>query len=177
MSSLAFKFLAKGARGPISGFSWPAPGEWVTEAQPLQLCARGVHACGAHELAHWLHDELWIVELEGTCIPGYDCTIAERARLVQRIDTWEAGGAARFARAARDHAAQLAATAPEALRRQLEVYVGDASAHLPSGATALSAFCSAMTVARLRGVDHFDDEAYREERLWQSRFIADDLGL
>jgi hypothetical protein len=96
---------------------------------------------------------------------------------VQHVDAWEHGGAARFAVAARDHAAQLAASAPAELRRQLEIYVADASAHLPHGATALSAFCSAMTVARLRGGDHFDDEAYREERSWQSRFIANDLGL
>lgn len=177
MSTLAFKFLAKGTRGPISGFTWPAAGEWVTASQPLELCARGIHACGVHQLAHWLHDELWIIELDGALIQGYDCTIAERARLVQRIDAWQTGGAARFALAARDHAAQLTASAPPELRRQLEIYVGDASAHLPHGSTALSAFCSAMTAARLRGIDHFDDEAYREERSWQSSFIANDLGL
>lgn len=177
MTKRAFKFLASGARGPISDRRWPASGEWLEAGQLLQLCKSGIHACASHDLAHWLHDELWLVELDGASLQGIDCTISERARLVHRIDAWQDGGAARFARAARDHAAQLAATAPVALRKLLEIYVSDASAHLPHGATALAAFCSAMTAARLRGVDHFDDAAYREERSWQSRFIAADLSL
>jgi hypothetical protein len=103
--------------------------------------------------------------------------LAARARLVRPVSAWSNGGAARFAAAARDHAAQLMAAAPEAARARLAQYVADSSAHLPHGATALAAFCAAMAVAWLDGGDHFDDEGYRRERRWQSAFIASDLGL
>ena len=181
VSQLAYKFLAKGALGAISQFTWPLPtgsepGAWV-DTGGLQLCERGVHACRAHELSLWLHEELWIVELDGPCVEGVDCLVAQRARLRSSVSAWEQGGAARFAQAARDHAALLVEQAPAAIRPRLVQYVADSSFHLPNGSTALAAFCAAMAVAWLRGVDHFAEEGYREERAWQSRFIAEDLGL
>lgn len=183
MSALACKFLAPGALGAISEFAWPRPGAggepgaWVEAAVPLAPCASGVHACRAHELAHWLHRELWIVELDGELRDGTDCVIAPRGRLLRPVQGWAEGGSLRFAHAARDHAAQLTAAAPPAHRARLAQYVADASAHLPHGATALAAFCAAMAVAWLEGGDHFDREGYRRERAWQSAFIAADLGL
>jgi hypothetical protein len=149
----------------------------VQAAHPVRLCSSGVHACRAPELAHWLHEELWLVELGGSLLEGIDCVVAERGRLVRQIDAWADGGAARFATAARDHAAELVATADEEHRPLLSVYLGDASWHLPRGATALAAFCAAMTVARLHGKSHFDEAAYRRERVWQSSWIAGDLRL
>jgi hypothetical protein len=62
-------------------------------------------------------------------------------------------------------------------RLWLDDPLADAAKHLPRGATALSAFCSAMTVAWLHGGDHFDELGYRQERAWQSAFIAQDLTL
>jgi hypothetical protein len=182
VSRYAYKFLAAGAVGPVSEFAWPTPlpgqpGAWVEATLPLQLCARGVHACRAEELAHWLHEELWLVELEGETLEGVDCVVAARARLVRQVEAWVHGGAARFARAARDHAAELVSAAPLALQTRLTEYVADSSWHLPHGSTALAAFCAAMAVAWLHGGTRFEAAGYRSERLWQSRFIAEDLKL
>jgi hypothetical protein len=183
MSCFAFKFLAHGAIGTISELAWPTPkagrpGNWVEVREPLRLCESGVHACAASELAHWLHDELWVIELDGRLIAGHDSVVAERARLTRHVEAWRDGGAARFAQAARDHAATLASNAPTALRAELHAYVADASAHLPRGATALTAFCSALTAARLAGAGTtFDEAGYRQERHWQSKFIENDLRL
>jgi hypothetical protein len=182
VSQYVFKFLARGAIGSVSEFAWPkpvqeVPGVWVETDGPLQLCSSGVHVCRASELAHWLHEELWVIEIDGSTIESTDCVLAARGRLVQQVEAWSNGGSARFARAARDHAAQLVAANPDADQVRLKKLLGDAAAHFPSGATALSAFCSAMTVAWLHGGDHFDDEGYRAERVWQSAFIAEDLGL
>lgn len=182
MTRLGFKFLARGAFGPVSEYRWPqpdggTPGAWVEAASGIEVCRSGVHVCGADELAHWLHDELWIVELDGVVVPGIDCMVAERGRLVRRVEAWTHGGAARFARAARDHAAERVGEADELARARLTHYVADSSAHLPRGSTALAAFCAAMAVAYLHGGSRFDDAGYRAERLWQSRFIADDLQL
>lgn len=110
-----------------------------------------MHVCSANELAHWLHEELWLVEIDGPEVPGIDCIVTTRARLVHEIEGWRIEGAARFAQAARDHAAQLVAAAPPAAQPRLLQYVSDASNHLPRGSTALAAFCSAMAVAWLTG--------------------------
>jgi hypothetical protein len=173
----AFKFLARGAIGAVSEFAWPRSGEWVEAEGPLQLCASGVHVCRAADLAHWLHEELWVIEVGGELIEGVDCLIAARGRLVRQVDAWTGGGAARFAQAAHDHAAQLVAAQPGADQPRLQGFLADATAHMPGGATALSAFCSAMTIAWLHGGDHFDDAGYRQERAWQSAFLAQDLAL
>jgi len=183
MSQLACKFLGRGAIGPISEVAWPMPasqgrpGAWLEAGAPIAQCQHGLHVCQPSELAHWLHDELWLVETDGPALPGIDCVIATRARLVREVAAWQKGGAARFAHAARDHAAQLVAAAPATAQPRLLQYVADASFHLPHGATALAAFCSAMAVAWLHGGDHFDGDAYRRERDWQSAFIAADLQL
>lgn len=183
MSRFAYKFLARGALGAVTEFAWPPPaasgepGAWVVTRSPLALCASGVHACRPHELAHWLHEELWLVELDGELREGIDCVIAQRARLIRPLHAWQDGGARRFAHAARDRAAQLVAAGPAESQALLAQYVADASAHLPRGATALAAFCAAMAVAWLEGGDHFDSAAYRRERAWQSQFIARDLAL
>jgi hypothetical protein len=182
VSQLAFKFLAHGARGPVSGFAWPtpsegSPGAWVEASGPLAVCESGIHACDADQLAHWLHEELWVVEIAGETLPGVDCTVAARGRLLRQVDAWRGDGDLRFAVAARDHAQLLSQDAPEELRQRLTSYIGDASYHLPRRSIALAAFCSAMTVAWLRGLTHFSDTGYREERAWQSQFIRRDLGL
>ena len=182
MSCFAFKFLARGALGPISGFAWPQPkvgrpGRWIESAQPLRPCKSGIHACSAPELAHWLHDELWIVELDGRLVEGVDSVVAERGRLTKHVEAWAGGGAARFARAARDHAAELVTTAQKELQPLLLRCIADASAHLPRGSTGLAAYCAALTVARLESGMRFDELAYRRERAWQSSFIIKDLKL
>ncbi len=64
------------------------------------------------DLAHWLHEELWEVESEGDRVEGIDCFVVRRARLVRRIDVWNAGGAARFAEACIEHAAALSESNP-----------------------------------------------------------------
>ena len=58
----SYKFLAKGAIGPLSGHVWPEPGRWLEASGPLVVCSRGIHVCRPEDLAHWLHDELWQVD-------------------------------------------------------------------------------------------------------------------
>ena len=70
-----YKFLAAGAKGPITGFQWPvpqleAPGDWVEADGPLEAGGRGAHVCRPAGLAHWIHDELWEVEIDGGGIVG-----------------------------------------------------------------------------------------------------------
>jgi hypothetical protein len=171
----AYKFLASGARGPISGFAWPtprggAPGEWVEAEGALTMCDRGAHLCRPVDLSYWIHDELWEVETEGESIAGIDCLIARRARLVRRIEAWDGDGAARFGEAAAKHAADQVGQAPPDLRVTVEGYVEDAFESVRHGYVASCAYSAAIAVAKL---DPPHAEArFRHERTWQADVIA-----
>jgi hypothetical protein len=173
---MTYKFLAAGARGPLSGFAWPvpgrgAPGAWVEVDGPLAPCARGVHVCRAFELAHWIHEELWELETAGDPVGGLDCIVVPRARLLRRIDEWSGPGGRRFADACIDHAAAQAGPAPaDGVRALLE----DARLMSGHGYIALGAFTAAVVVGRLDSVEA-PEGAYRRERAWQSAWIADQL--
>jgi hypothetical protein len=171
-----YKFLARGAVGPFSGTRWPepegrAPGAWVEAEGTLALCVRGAHLCRPLDLAHWLHDELWETEADGDQVEGLDCLIVQRARLVRRIDGWQQGGAARFAEACTQHAAELALAADAGLREAVRVYLDDGLVAASAGFPAVSAHCAAVAVARM--TDPADEAAaFRRERSWQSTWIT-----
>jgi hypothetical protein len=104
---IAYKFLRAGRVGSFSGVRWPAPGE-----QPSWVLARGrrrVHACLPGDLPAWADAELWRVELDGDVAPGCGMLAADRGRLVERVEDWDAAVAAELATAtalrARDFAA------------------------------------------------------------------------
>ena len=145
--TLAYKFLAAGAIGPLSGVAWPRPGEWL-DAGGVIVGRRGAHVCRADQLAHWLHDELWEVETDGEHVAAPDCFVVARARLVRRI-AWDA---TRFARACIDHASGTA--------------VADAEQALLHGYPAIAAYMAAVAVAR------DDEHRYADERAWQSAWLA-----
>lgn len=172
----AYKFLASGGIGLLSRVAWPlprgaAPGAWVEAEGPLAPCRTGVHVCRTFELAHWLSDELWEVEIGGEQLEGIDCLIARRARLVRPITAWRVGGAERFAAACAARAAALTAGAQNTEASQL---ADDAVEVVAEGYPAVSAYCAARAVARLhRGEDAA--RAYARERVWQSEWIAREL--
>jgi hypothetical protein len=171
-----YKFLAAGAMGPISGFRWPqpqgdTPGAWVQAKGPLGLCENGPHLCRAIDLAHWLHDELWQAEIAGEQIAGLDCLVVRGARLVRRIDAWHQGGSERLAHACAQHARELVERAPGATALAAKQLLDDAVSTAAAGFVAVSAYASALAVAKL---DAPADQhgAYRRERAWQSEWIA-----
>jgi len=173
-NALSYKFLARGAKGPFSGFEWPVPdagkpGSWVEAVGPLSLCSSGLHVCSREDLAYWLHDELWELETAGDEIAGLDCRVVRRARLARRIEVWGAGGASRFGAACIGHATALAGHDPSASRATLE----DAQQAARAGYIAVAAFMAAVAVAKQSGTVATD--AFRRERSWQSEWIAREL--
>jgi hypothetical protein len=179
MTATAYKFLTRDATGPLSGFAWPlpegsAPGPWVdVGAGALELCVRGAHVCRLADLAYWLNDELWQVEVGGEQIEGIDCLVVRQARLVRRLDSWRDGGvAARFAEACVAHGVGLVPTGAPA-----RPYLDDAAEAARYGYVAVAAFAAALAVARTSGDADGGDQAYRLERSWQSAWISRELAL
>jgi hypothetical protein len=109
----AYAFLAEGAVAPLSGFRWPSPknrepGPWVDKDTAPAEALRG---CRADDLRYWLDDELWNIELGGTLSTRDHLLLAERARLVDRIESWNDPLAWEFMWACARRVAQRAAAA------------------------------------------------------------------
>ena len=109
----AYKFLAQGGRGRFSDFAWPLPtpnglGPWVETADDLEDCRNGIHACAFRQLLDWIDDELWEIELGGEVVERETMLVAQRGRLLARVDAWDDAAAKEFADAcawrARDYA-------------------------------------------------------------------------
>ena len=200
---IAYKFLRADRTGPFSGFRWPGPGVWVQASRDLAACKRGIHACRTRDLPWWLGEELWQIELGGEVMLGQHKLVAPAGRLVSRIDGWTTPRGYEFAEACarrargraveelirvgqRQAANQLATreTLEDSLStaRQLATDIsdmrvsltiaGDGAFHALSGAAATSAYIAAHAALRLEG-----PAGYAAERTWQSRWLADRLGL
>ncbi len=164
----ALKFLRPGRVGPFTGVTWPPPGEWLASAEPTELCRAGVHALLAGVLATWIAEELWRVELDGgqQLTPGI--VVASRGRLLGRVEAWNDQVAREFAQAcaahvrghatgrAAEYAADATAAAEEAVAGDSVTRVGYIAAHA----------AEAMAPG-----------GFAVERRWQSRWLADRLGV
>jgi hypothetical protein len=82
----AYKFLDAEGRAPFTATPWD-PGEWLETAR-AQPCREGVHACHADDVAHWLADSLWEVELDGEIVDTRHKVVGSRGRLVRRVDAY-----------------------------------------------------------------------------------------
>jgi hypothetical protein len=129
-----------------------------------------VHVCRAIDLAYWIHDELWNVEVDGAGVEGVDCLLFPRARLVRRIEAWtEKRGL--FAEASIAHAqATLGPRASDSLREML----ADASMMAAHGYASLASYTVAVAVGRGSGADIVG--RFRAERAWQSSWIVEHVG-
>jgi hypothetical protein len=118
-----------------------------------------------------LNDELWQLETEGDAIAGVDCLVVRRARLLRRIDAWSAGGAARFATACNQRAAEVVGVNAGSISRG---FIDDGRLAAAAGYFAVSAYCAALAVAQ-HGAGAGIERVYRQERTWQGYWIAREL--
>jgi RNA polymerase sigma-70 factor (ECF subfamily) len=87
---VAYKFLASDRTARFSQLRWPWPaadGDWVSGAA-AGTCRRGVHACRPRDLAYWLDQALWRVELAGPVTESTTKIVAERGRLLAPVVGW-----------------------------------------------------------------------------------------
>jgi hypothetical protein len=171
-----FKFLQRGGKGPLTGFAWTA-NVWVETREPLDLCRSGVHLLRPHDLAHWMHEELWRAEIDGAWIEGGDCIVARRARVTERIEGWSGTDGERFAQACHDRiGAHLATVTDPGLREHLANYQWAVNWHIERKNRAMAGYVSALGLAQI-AKDETPLDAYRRERAWQSDWLVREMRL
>ncbi len=139
---IAYKFLRDGQVGPFSGVRWPPAGAWLSATATgagARVCVDRVHACRVADLPEWIDSELWRVELDGDVAVDCGKLVADRGRLVERVELWNTALMVAFAEACALRARDAALT----------VLAGDSRAHetLASCDTAedLAAACAHLT--------------------------------
>jgi hypothetical protein len=159
---IAFKWLARGAVAPFTGVRWPVDGSWVRapEGGP-EGC--GVHACRIAQLAWWIGEELWRVELDGSIVVRETQIEAPRARLLGQVTAWDP---AAFAQAC---VARTEGFAAEVATDELADYL--ALIKIADAPTA--SFVASVAAVAARGTK----DAFAEERAWQARWLARALDL
>ena len=89
-----FKFLTPQRTGGYSGYRWPEIGVWtprIPEAKGLSLCERGYHILAADQLVgDYMHEELYEVGWAGNILRDGEKCAARQAKLIQKIETWNA---------------------------------------------------------------------------------------
>jgi hypothetical protein len=85
---IAYKFLAAGRVAPYSGVDWPEPAIWLESQGTPEPAGIGIHALRAEALLGWIDDELWTCELGGAIEDDGEVLVAERGRLLERVQAW-----------------------------------------------------------------------------------------
>lgn len=131
------------------------------------MCATGIHACRVHDLPYWIDAELWRIELDGDVTEGTRKVVAERGRLVDRVEAWDAGAMHGFGLECAARAAALAGSSAK-----LRAYADDTAVFAQAGKPAVAGFVAAR-LAELAG----GTEGYESERDAQVRWLAGKLAL
>jgi hypothetical protein len=160
---IAYKALRAGAVSPFTGFHWYV-GEWVEAA--ASPCVSGVHACRLRDLPYWLGPELWQLELDGEAIATEYKLVAERARLVRRVERWDRAAYGALAEDCSRRILALAAAHPDDAR--LRRIAGDGETLLARGSFPLLPFFAAVAAEQAGGLS-----ARRAERLRQADWLAE----
>jgi hypothetical protein len=162
---IAYKVLEPGRVAPFTRVAWP-DGDWV-EAEAVQPCRSGIHACRVRDLPYWLGPELWEIELEGEVTEQTHKVAARRGRLVRRVAEWNAELLRAFTASCREQTKLRVGSIPI-----VSGYVGDIDRFRRRDRHGLAAFTAARAAELIDG-----PRAYERERLRQAAWLADRLGL
>jgi hypothetical protein len=162
---IAYKVLDPGRVAPFTRVGWPE-GEWL-EAEAVEPCRSGIHACRVRDLPYWLGPELWEIELEGEVTEQTRKVAARRGRLVRRITEWNNQLLRAFTASCRERTKLHVGSIPV-----VSSYVGDIDRFRESDRHGLAAFTAARAAELVGG-----PPAYERERERQAIWLAGRLGL
>ena len=63
-------------------------GKWMPAIKDIQPCIRGYHFVNIEQLPQWLGPTLYEIEVRGQIIHEADKSVAEQARLIRKVETW-----------------------------------------------------------------------------------------
>ena len=63
-------------------------GKWMPAIKDIQPCIRGYHFVNIEQLPQWLGPTLYEIEVRGQIIHQADKSVAEQARLIRKVETW-----------------------------------------------------------------------------------------
>jgi hypothetical protein len=166
---IAYKFLAERSVGPFTGFPY-VRGEWVNAVVDLARGA-GIHACRAGDLPYWVDAELWRIELAGETHALETQIVAPRARLLDRIDAWNARTQREFAEDCAARTTSLVEAAVQAgADAALADYATDAARFADLANAGGAAYIAAVAADAIDG-------GFTRERAWQARRLVERLRL
>lgn len=177
----AYKWLLAGGRSAFADFDWPMPadgqpGAWVETTAPLALCGNGIHACRVGQLPYWVGPQLWVVELDGQVEEFDGILVSSRARLLEMVGSWSAGGIVDFAWDCANRAEGLRLSRWRSV--ELIPDVIDSAEHADAAAAGYLMAVLAGRVAAEDGRSGPDfDGGFRAERARQARWLAERLAL
>jgi len=92
-----YKVLGDNQKSFHGGSGKWAKGRWRSVKPPLGACAHGLHLCREGDLLTWLGPTIWLAEAGGERIDQSDKIVVERARIVEKLATWNERTARLFA--------------------------------------------------------------------------------
>jgi hypothetical protein len=172
-----YKWLRDGGRSMFTGFWWPLPrpdqpGEWVQVSGELALCRNGFHACRLGQLSHWLGQQLWVLDLGGQVAEFDGVMVAQRARLVEMVGSWNETSRRDFVMDCAKRVGDLTAGGQE---------LSDVRDCADKGNAPAAAYITAVLAGEAvaggarSGPDY--DRGFLMERTRQSQWFAEHLGL
>lgn len=176
----AYKVLRDG-QSEFTGWRWPLPehgrpGQWVSATGPIALCINGVHASTVDQLPQWLGSEIWEAELDGDVLRTEPALVAERARLVRRVQEWDDAAQLAFCQDCARRAEDIAGRYPAGA----EIFTGKIAPFAGRGMAAAVGYWTALltgesATGRRGGPDY--DAAFTRERAAQAGWLRRTLRL
>jgi hypothetical protein len=175
----AYKVLS-GGRSSFTGWAWPLPaddqpGGWVRAETPLGLCRSGIHACAGDQLPQWLGPEIWEVELAGQVLREEPAIVAEKGRLVRKVDAWDEPAHVRFAEACLARTREIAAAYPAGAP-----FIAKVGHCVSWGGAAPAGYFTALLAGESATGQHAGpdfDLAFAQERTLQADWLRRELRL
>ena len=172
-----YKFLTADGLSSYADYAWSlptddGPGDPVEVEGELVACKNGIHACTLRDSFDWFDEAMYEIEFADTPQEAGNKVFGRSARLVRRIDAWDARTARLLAADCAEHVAHLW-VAPEGVTWVLADTISVVRRYAEGDATreeldaAYSAAYSAANSAANSAA----------ERDWQTARLAEVLGL
>lgn len=177
---IAYKFTRRAGQALFSTFAWPLPtaggaGDWVELEGPLEVCRHGLHACRTEDLAFWISEELFEIELAGEPLAYAAGLVAQRARLLRPVANWNPSYAQRFADACVERARDRHAQTPQP-SAAAETFLTEAVRLAADGVHSAAAYAAALACVEL-APEAPPHDVFNAERAQQGPLLAELLGL